>query len=128
MRREVDAVRQAVRVGLVAGPLLVEHVQLHLEVAVEAAAARGRPDLLEDVDQLEADELIADAVAVLELGRGDDEAVDEGQQHRLVLVVREAVGAAQLLDNDLEDIRNVGVRCLLSVFRAVSIPRLGESL
>ena len=38
----------------------------------------------------------------LELWRGDDEAVDEGEQHRLVLVVRDAVGAAELLDDDLE--------------------------
>ena len=40
--------------------------------------------------------------ASLELWRGDDEAVDEGEQHRLVLVVRDAVGAAELLDDDLE--------------------------
>ena len=62
----------AVRVGLVARPLLVEHVQLHLQVAVEAIAARGRSDLPEDVDQAEADELVAHAVPVLELGRRDD--------------------------------------------------------
>ena len=62
-RREVDAVREAVGVGLVAGALLVEHVELHLEVAVEVGGRR--PDLLEDVHQLEADELIAHAVPVL---------------------------------------------------------------
>ena len=56
--------REAVRVGLVARALLVEHVELHLEVAVEVGPG-GRPDLLEDVHQLEADELIAHAVPVL---------------------------------------------------------------
>ena len=62
-RREVDAVREAVGVGLVARALLVEHVELHLEVAVEVGGRR--PDLLEHVHQLEADELIAHAVPVL---------------------------------------------------------------
>ena len=66
MRRE-----SAVRVGLVARPLLVEHVQLHLQVAVEAVAI-ATSDLPEDVDQAEADELVAHAVPVLELGRRDD--------------------------------------------------------
>ena len=42
----------------------------------------------------------------LELWRGDDEAVDEGEQHRLVLVVRDAIGATEFLDDDLE--KNMG--------------------
>ena len=40
--------------------------------------------------------------ASLELWRGDDEAVDEGEQHRLVLVVRDAIGAPELLHHNLE--------------------------
>lgn len=77
---EVDIVGPA-GLRLVALLLLLEHVELHPQVGVLAL----RLDVAHDLQQLQADELVPQSVPVLELGCGDDQAVDERQQHSPVL-------------------------------------------
>ena len=109
---------------LVALLLLVEDVELDLEVVVDPLLVG---DVLQRLHQLEADELVPHAVPVLDsqdlLTRlrnkeissylqsrcGDDQTVDEGQEHGavvvvpgLVVVVAAGLDAVELVDDDLE--------------------------
>ena len=103
VRSQVHPVRPF-RVGLVTLLLLVENVQLNLEVLIDLPIARG-PDVLENLDDLESDELIPDPVPVLELGRGDDQAVDKGQKDSPVLV---CLGHPELFHYEAEPVPGRG--------------------
>ncbi len=65
----------------VALPLLVEDVDLDGQVGVGGCLVL---ELVERCQKFEADELVADAQAILELRSRDDDAVDEGHQCCLV--------------------------------------------
>lgn len=74
----------------VALPLLVKDVDLDRQIGV---GGRLVFQLVERCQKFEADELVADAEAILELWSRDDDAVDECHQSCLVLDCR---GVAQL--------------------------------
>ena len=74
----------------VALPLLVEDVDLDGQVGVGGCLVL---ELVERCQKFKADELVADAQAILELRSRDDDAVDECHQSCLVLDCR---GVAQL--------------------------------
>lgn len=82
----------------VALPLLVEDVDLDRQVGV---GGRLVFQLVERREEFEADELVADAQAILELRSRDDDAVDESHQSRLVLDRR---GVAQLAHHNGETV------------------------
>lgn len=77
--------------------LLLEHVELHPQVGVLALGL----DVANYLQQLQANELVPQPVPVLELGCGDDQAVDERQQHSPVLA---GPGHLQLLHHHSEPV------------------------